>query len=552
MYELNPQHPKSQRETRPSVPVRFSPGWMSQVVDTEPWSQYSRSIPVNASGGLLDYWDKIRTHKVALTLAALAGLACGYLWWSAVTPVYRGRASIEVFQKTGAEVPVDVMPTDAFMRTQIKIIESESLRERAAKRLNLNAQDLQPNRPGWMERVSHRMSGEPADPKTLRDWSAVLGSGMKVQSPDGTRLVEITLDSPSPKFSSVALGGIVAEYIATTAGSRVNLTQETSAWLLEQIAGMRRNLEASENALLKFAANRHLVLLGEKDSVAEETLRQLHSELSKAEADKVIKQSRQELASSRPASTLPEILDNGPLKEYEVKLTELRRQFAEVSHAYTPEYYKYQRLQAQIQELEQAIERERGNVVKRIENEYESADRRRRMLEDQYSAQVAAVGRQSLDLAQYNLLKREVDTNRQVYDATMQRLREYGIQSALHANGVRIVDEPQTSDSPHWPKLKWTLMLGLLAGVLVGFTCVLVSDASATTIQMPGQAGALLGAPELGAIPQSATPAYSRLLRRNVQQLDRWNEASFPSDSFRSTLASILFARNEGQPSQIW
>jgi succinoglycan biosynthesis transport protein ExoP len=551
MYELNPQHSKAQRDPRPGVPVRFSPGWMSQVVEPEPWNQYPNGNPADASGGLLDYWEKIRAHKLALTIAALAGLTCGFLWWKSETPVYRGRASIEVFQKTGAEVPVDVMPTDAFVRTQMKIIESESLLERAAKRLNLSAQDMQPARPGWLEQVSHRMSGRQTGPQTPKDWSGVLSSGMKVQSPDGTRLVEITLDSPSPRLCTLALGGIVAEYVATTAGSRANMTQETSAWLVEQIAGMRRNLESSENALLKFAANRHLVLLGEKDSLAEETLRQLHAELAKAEADKVIKQSAQETATSRPSSTLPETLDNGPLKDYEVKLTELRRQFAEVSHAYTPEYYKYQRLQAQIQELEQAIERERTNVVKRIQNEYESADRRRRLLEDQYTSQVAAVGRQSLDLAQYNLLKRDVDTNRQVYETTLQRLREYGIQSALHANGVRVIDEPQTSNSPHWPKLKWTLALGLLAGVLIGFTGVLITDGGSATIQMPGQAGALLGAPELGAIPQSATPAYTRLMRRNVPQLDRWSDSSFPADSFRSTLASILFARNEGRPSQI-
>ena len=215
----------------------------------------------------------------------------------------------------------------------------------------------------------------------------------------------------------------------------------------------------------------------------------------------MIKQSNQEIARSRPASSLPETLDNGPLREYEVKLTELRRQFAEVSHAYTPEYYKYQRLEAQIKEVEGAIQRERENVLKRIQNEYETADRRRSMLEDQYSAQVTAVGRQSIDLAQYNLLKRDVDTNRQVYEATLQRLREYGIQSALHANTVRIIDDPETPNSPHWPKLKWTLAIGLLAGVLVGFVGVLVVEGGAATIQSPGEAGALSGAPDWAPFP---------------------------------------------------
>jgi capsular exopolysaccharide synthesis family protein len=474
-----------------------------------------------------------------------AGLLLGILWPRLQTPVYRARASVEVFQKTGADAPVDAVPTEAFVRTQIKILESESLAARAAGRLDAS-ESTRPEVKGWLAQLAERLSGTASTPPTPEQLAADVAGGMKVRTPDGTRLVEISFDCEKPSFCRNALEAIVDEFIATTAGTRENLTKETSSWLVGQLASMRRKLEGSEQALLNFAQKKGLVVLGDKEEgVAGDTLKQLHAELSRADVERLNKQSRRELAAAEPVSSLPEILDSNPLKQYEVQLTDLKRQFAEVKRAYLPDHPKYDRLQAQIAELEEAIVRERINIVKRIDNEHRSADRRRQLLEDKYTKQLTAVSRESRDLAQYHLLKRDVDLNRQVYEATLQRMGAYGIQSALHANHVRVIDHPKTPVAPYWPKKKWTVLLGVLAGVVVGFAGLLLTGNRVTTVQLPGQAAILVGAPALGQIPHAASSPRLGLLRRSVPAPARWNDPSFPADSFRSTLASLLLASGD-------
>lgn len=101
-------------------------------------------------------------------------------------------------------------------------------------------------------------------------------------------------------------------------------------------------------------------------SISEERLRQLQQELSRVEADRMAKQSQFDLAKSGSPEALPAILDNGPLREYQVKLADLRRQLAELSALYTPTHYKVQRLQAQITDLDATLEKERTNVLNRI------------------------------------------------------------------------------------------------------------------------------------------------------------------------------------------
>ena len=131
---------------------------------------------------------------------------------------------------------------------------------------------------------------------------------------------------------------------------------------------MRIKLEKSEDELQSYAQASGLVFTSEKDNIAEEKLRQLQEELSKAQADRVDRQSKYELASTAP-QCLPEVVDNATLKEYQIKLTDLHRQLAELSSSLTAAHPAVKKIQAQIAALEAALEKERTNIIQRMRNE---------------------------------------------------------------------------------------------------------------------------------------------------------------------------------------
>ena len=266
---------------------------------------------------------------------------------------------------------------------------------------------------------------------------------------------------------------------------------------------VRIKLEKSEDELQSYAQASGLLFTSEKDNVAEEKLRQLQEELSKAQADRVAKQSKYELASTAPPESLPEVLDDATLKEYQVKLTDLRRQLAELSSSLTPAHPAVKKVQAQVTALEAALEKERANIIQRIRNEFESAQRREHLLAANYASQARLMSEQAAKVAHYNILKSEVDTNRQLYDSMLHNVQEAGMTSALRASNIRVVDSAEPPTRPYKPSIVLNSALGLLAGAFFGIVFVVVQERADRTIQGPGDTTIYLDVPELGAIPSA-------------------------------------------------
>src|SRR5205807_2159405 len=189
----------------------------------------------------------------------------------------------------------------------------------------------------------------------------------------------------------------------------------------------------------------------EKENVTEEKLRQLQAELTKAQSDRAAKQSKFEQANSAPVESLPEVLDDVSLRDSQIKLTDLRRQRAELTMALTPAHYKVQRIEAQIAELETDLKKSRTNILSRIHNEFEASRRRENLLAADYAAQSALVSKQAGKTIHYNILKREVDTNRQLYEGLLQRVKEAGVASAMRASGIHVVDPATPPSAPYRP-----------------------------------------------------------------------------------------------------
>jgi succinoglycan biosynthesis transport protein ExoP len=311
-----------------------------------------------------------------------------------------------------------------------------------------------------------------------------------------------------------------------------------------------------------------LLFTSEKDNVAEEKLRQLQEELSKAQVDRVARQSTYELVSSASPESLPEVLDDATLKDYQVKLTDLRRQLAELSSSLTPGHPAVKKVQAQIAALELARENERTNIIERIRNEFDSAQRREHLLAANYASQIHLMSEQAAKVTDYNILKREVDTNRQLYDSMLQNVQEASMTSALRASNIRVVDSAESPTLPYKPNWLLNSALGLFAGAFFGIAFVVAQDRADRTIHGPGDTTIYLDVPELGAIP-SVQAGTSRLLgylqtgklleSKKLQSGGPWQVELITSnknlsplaDAFRATLTSILYSGENGNRPRI-
>jgi succinoglycan biosynthesis transport protein ExoP len=526
---------------------------------------YGPAAPLEEDGfGPAEYWRTLRQRKGTVLMAAFLGALAACLYTFPQTPVYQSRAVIEwqglnqnflnfrevnpVSEAGSATAP------EYDIQTQIRILESRSLIERVAAKLSLSRRPLMlktDRLSAW--RRSLGLSPTDSGARPGEEFEMAMRS-LKVRAQPNTRLIVVACDSTDPRLAAGFVTTLIAEYVDQNLESRWKTTERTGQWLSRQMEDVRIKLEKSDEALQSYAQASGLVFTSEQNSVAEERLRELQVELSKAQAERVLRQSKYETASRTEPESLPEVLDDGGLRETQSKLTDLRRQLAELTSAFTAEHPRVKRVQAQISALESSLARERGDIVRRIANDFEATRRREQLIQAEYSAEARLVGDQADKVRHYNILKREVDTNRQLYDAMLQRVKEAGVASALRASNIRIVDPARVPAAPYKPNAAVNSILGLLAGFLAGAGFVLIRERTDLSLRRPGDILAYIGVSELGVIPGGS---FGRRFlsgengtAANELALVTWErKLSNMAESFRAVLTSVMLAgENGGRP----
>jgi capsular exopolysaccharide synthesis family protein len=523
------------------------------------------------SAGLFEYWRMIRRHKKTLCLSAFCGLVLAGVVGIVMKPVYKVHTSIEVLnvnedfmnmKQTSPETTSDFSYDTSEEETQAQLLQSDALLERVMRKLDPDYA-LIPSRPrihSWWRPLLHLQEKVPMTDreKLLAD----LVESLHVRSIPRTRILEATVKSTDPKLAADFANTLTSEFIERSLEARWKTTQKTNDWLSGEINAQRAKLERAEDALQAYARTSGLIFTDDNTNVATEKLQQLQQELSAVTADRIAKQSRYELAKNSPVDSLPDVLNDDSLRTAAGNIATLKAQIAQLAATYGSEYSKLQQAQAQLPSLEAAFQHDRDAIVKRIANDYQEAKRKEELLATAYDAQTRAVSGFDEKAVKYNILKREADSNRQLYDTMLLQLKESSLASALHATNVHVVDPAEIPGKPSWPNFRILFPLGLLSGVFFGMGMIVIRERADRSLQQPGEAQLWTNLPELGTIPSASVDGKRKLSRRaqpsitagpaedkpvrpsELVTLDR--KSSLTAEAFRSTLTSILFIGENG------
>ncbi len=531
--------------------------------------------PPNQESPFVDILRLLWSRAWIIALVAVLASAIGAGLTFVQDPIYRARATLEiqapqesVFGMQGSPTGSSIQPA-SFLQTQVKTMESRTLQKRVIDSLK-NAKKLSTYRPPDRLAAWKRALGLPTasvDSSALPPRVPTFES--KLTAYDNTQIVEIQIDSPDPAFSADYANTLADEFIQMNLDTRWTSYQRSTEWLSRQLGDLKGKLETSERDLQSYSDSSGLLFTDDRDSVQFGKLKQLQEELSKAQADRVAKQAVLEVALASSADAVPMVIDNERLSGYQIKITELRRELAELSSLYTSDYYKVIRVKAQISEVESAFQRERDAIIVRIRNEYQAAQRREKLLLADYYRQAQTVSVQASKAIHYDVLKRDVDTNRQLYGALLQKVKEASVASAFLATNMRILDPAEPPNLPFKPSLPANIAKGLSAGLLLGMFLVVATDHINRSLRAPGETPFHLKVPELGVIPASNSMALTTTTRPPKQkqssillpeaeldahadegvELITWQDSnSILAESFRSTLASILLSSNGNRP----
>ena len=337
---------------------------------------------------LLELWNRVRRQRKLMALLGLCGLGLGIAYSLIQKPEYQASAVIEIhelnqdFMNLKSVSPLSIGPNDLSVddvQTYIRKLESSSILYPVIERLGMAQAPVQT---GLLHRIRSWVSKPPAVDRLEMSVSRAQAS-LRIEEIGRSRLIEIGYSASDPKLASAFPNALAAELLTENLQSRGVLSQDVSKWIAVQLGEMRAKLIDSERALEDYTRTSGMIFVGPASgtgsdgsqgaSLSGEKLREVQTELSQAEADRMNKEAQYDLAQSSPPETLPFLAGDNLLRAQGDKLVDLKRQQAELGLNYKPTYSGMRSLTAQIDVLEKAIAQERQTILRQIRNDYMAA-----------------------------------------------------------------------------------------------------------------------------------------------------------------------------------
>lgn len=525
-------------------------------VQTGGWADESGSAPVL---DLAVYWRLVLKHRILILGCFLGVLAIGATLTLLMTPIYTAKATLQinreadrVFNSESVRPSESLVQGEEFFQTQYGLLRSRSLAERVIESLGLASSDATLEAMG----VEPPPATGSAAAQAARRRAAALGAvqgGLSISPVRGSRLVAVGYDNPDPQVAARIANGFAENFIQANLDRKFESSSYAREFLEERIAQTKDRLESAERQLVAYAANQQIINIsepneegdsgGSSQSLTSNNLVALNAALGEARAARVAAEERWRSARTSALMTLPEVLQNPTIQRLTEQRAVLDAAYRQKLSVYQPDYPEMVQLKAQIDEAEGQIETIAGNIRSSIQSQYEIAARQEQSLQSQVTGLTGDV----LDLRdrsiQYNILQRELDTTRTLYEGLLQRYKEVGVSAGVTANNISIVDQATPPDSPSKPNLLLNIALAAFLGLGLGLVSALVLEALDETLATPDDAETKLGVPVLGVVP---------LLEKGQTTSEALTDIrSGFSEAYYSLRTALQFSTPDGAPSSL-
>ena len=474
---------------------------------------------------LLTYWRVIQKRRWTIAAIFITLFSFVLIWTLKEQPIYEAKALLEIEKENPNILSVQQLfeidtVSDAYLETQYKVLESESLAYRVISQLELHKiEEFNPPAPWWLPDGNRTEAAPPTfsvvagnsdvKPGVLQQVLKKFQKNLSVEPVVYSRLVELRFESEKPDYAAKIVNTLAENYIQQNLEARWDASQKASEWLSQQLVGLKAKLESSEEELQSYAHNNGLLFLqnqqGIDENILNERLRQLQQELTDAEAARYEKEAMFRLLESGNYESLPGIIDSNLMQDLTLRLAELQREHAQLTSTFTSRYPLVQQLENQIKVLQTTINQEQAKAAERIRKDFQAANQRQEFLVQAFQKQQEQANTIAEKSVQYSILHREVETNKQMYDGLLQRLKEAGVSAGLKASNIRIVDIAIPPKDPIKPNLPLNFALGIFLGLTFGIAAAFLQEYLDNTLKTPEDVERFLEVPTLALIPSAAS-----------------------------------------------
>jgi polysaccharide biosynthesis transport protein len=405
-------------------------------------------------------------------------------------PIFRATARVIIERETQIvnfqQTPSYEWDSGEFFNSQVQIVRSRPVLQRVIDSMNLKER-----KPEY---------AHVADPTGL------LQGVVSVDPLRNTRLVQIGVEDPDPKLAAEMANALANSYQTQNLELKLNAARDALTWLSTQVRDLKSKVNESELTLQQYREQAGLGSMEEKQNLTVKKLAEFNGAYIEAKARRLEMETR--LAELRRAAQKPELLESSPMvvnsalvQKLKGQLVDLEVQRSKMLKVYKDKHPEVVKIQTQIDELARRQKEEVDKLSLSMESEYNVLKAREgAMLQavDQYRGEAQSLSKKEI---QHGILKREADSNQQLYDVLLKKLKETSLIQGLDTNNVRLVEPAVAPRTPVRPQTTRNLILATVFGLGLGLTLAFVLDHLDDRIRTPEQAERALEIPVLAVIP---------------------------------------------------
>jgi polysaccharide biosynthesis transport protein len=504
------------------------------------------------------YWNILRKRRWTILTVTCVLVTLAVIYSFKVRPTYRATGRVEVEAETslfqGADQDNNHARVDAtFLQTQVDVLTSDNLAWETIQQLKLdtNSEFNTTLRHSGQQETESLVS---LQGRLIQDFQDQLHVDLARDS----RMLDVNFDSTNPRLAARIANALMNNYIEYNFMTKYDATRQASGWMEQQLDELKEKVEKSQQALVDYERQNDIVNMSDNENLIEQRLASLSQELTQAQSHLAEEQSLFDLVQAHPSQTAM-LAQDDLLQKLEEKFADLKTSYVNTLAQYGPKFPKVVRLMNQVNAVQSMISQERQRSVDRIRRDYDAAAGREEILSREVARGKITMGNLNQLLIQHNILKHEFETNQDLYDSLLKRLKNATVTAGLRATNIHIVDNALIPTLPVRPKKALNIAIGLMVGLILGITLALVEEGFDTSIKNAEDMERLLPAPNLAVIPAALSlKTHSPRARKHGSRTARQDHVvalavskrphSALAESFRALRTAILLSSAPGPP----
>jgi polysaccharide biosynthesis transport protein len=515
---------------------------------------------------LYDYLLILRKHQWLILSFLLTVVTIVSIATFRMLPVYIAKATIQIDRENnnilpfqGADSYDSMMDLDNYIETQSKVLTSETLALQTIRNTGL-ASNPEFSAGGIPSEAI--ATGSLANQKRPPEVAAFLAS-LSVKRIPSSRLMEVSYESTNPVLAARILNAHLDNFKAQNIQSRYEATLEATRFLTSQLNELKLTVKQSEDARINYERQNQIWSVDDKSNITTQRLADLDKQLTDAQGETLKKQALYEYAKAGDIDAVPEIRADPLLQDLQKKRADLAVLYSDALNQYGPNFPKVQRLQAQTKEVDDQIARESKGIILQLESDYREAKQREELIRQALELQKAETNNMAEKMVQYNILKRESEADKSLYEGLLTKLKEAGISEGLKSSNLRVVDPAMIPSYPARPAKARNIALAFLVGLVGGIGLALLREYLDNTVKTPDDIETLTRLPSLAVVPAFGDDgSHKRRMgffsgpsanghQKRIELVAQHLPKSQMSEAFRALRTALLLSQPDHPPQVI-